>query len=82
MVGMQSSRPDQRRIDLGGFAVDRTNDMQAKEVGQQTIRDIKDRSHLLSVVLAANHKRSLGILQHTNEVARAVDFTLFAPESD
>lgn len=69
-------------VDLGGFAVDRANDMQPQEVGQEPVGDIQNGCGLAAVVVLADHERFLCILEHADEAHVGVGCVLLAPEAD
>src|ERR1019366_4275466 len=81
-MAKQATGAQQGRINFGGGAVDRADDLEAKEIGEHTIGEVQDRADLFAIVGAASHQSRIRILQDHNKVPVGMAPALVSPEAD
>jgi len=81
-MAKQATGAQQGRINFGGGAVDRSDDLEAKEIGEHTIGEVQDRADLFAIVGAASHQSRVGILQDHNKLPVGIAPALVSPEAD
>jgi hypothetical protein len=81
-MAKQSPWSQERRVDVGGRAIDRADDLQAQKVGQHPVRQVQEGAHLVAIVRSARHECRIRVLQNNHEFAIGVAPALFRPEAD
>ena len=81
-MAKQTTGTKQRRINVGGGTIDRADDLQAKKIGEHSIRQIQECADLFAIVRTASHQRRVGILQNDDELFIGMMPSLIGPEAD
>ncbi len=69
-------------VDVGSFAVDGADDLEAEEVGEHAVGEIEDGADLLAIVGTTGHEGGVGIFQDDDELAVGMAAALFSPKAD
>lgn len=81
-MAQQPSWAKEGLVDVGGFAVDGADDLEAEEVGEHAIGEIEDGADLFAIVGTTRHESGVGILQDDDELHVGITATLFRPKAD
>ena len=81
MVRDEPARPQERRIEVGEFAVKRADDVEAESVTEHAVREIKQSGYFLPVVVAAAQEHALSVFEN-EDFSKSGIAILGGPEGD
>ncbi len=81
-MAKQTARSEQRLVDLGRTAINRTDDLESEKIGEHPVREIEDCADLFAVFGTAAHQGGITILENHHEFAVGVMPAFLGPKTD